>query len=79
MAYGIDAWQATPEQLAGMYTNMGRIEARKQIEKRDFAGLDETGIYNLYFAAFEDEKIAQDAQTAWLTAYVRNSCNAANR
>ena len=79
LAYSIDAWQAAPEQLAGMLANVNRIEARKQIDKRDFEGLDHDGIYALYLTAFEDERIAQEAQTAWLTTYVKNSCNAAGR
>lgn len=62
-----------------MYANLPRIKALQQIEKRDFSGYDETGIYDLYLTAFEDETIAQQAQTAWLTAYVRDKCNAANQ
>lgn len=61
-----------------MLANLGRVKAKQQIERRDFAGYDHAGIYDLYMVAFEDERIAQQAQTAWLTAYVKDQCNAAN-
>ena len=62
-----------------MLANLPRVKAVQQIERRDFEGLDHQGIYDLYFTAFEDDEIATEARTNWLTAYVKEQCNAALR
>jgi hypothetical protein len=65
------------EKQIGLFANLPSLKAQRKIDRNEFDGLDYRGIYNLYLEAFGDKKLAQQAQTAFLTAQVRNSCNAA--
>lgn len=72
--YHIDPYQLTPTQQIGLYANLRRVQAQRQIQAGQLEGLDHTAIFNLYLTAYGDERLANDARRVFLEKYVEQSC-----
>lgn len=55
------------------------MQARRRIEARDFGEMDDCGetMFGLYFTAYEDRELADQARLEYLKALVRAECNGA--
>lgn len=73
--FGINPFALTSAQKIGLLANLPRAKAQRMIFEGRLEGFDEYGIKNLYLDAFEDEALAQRAQTDFLERQVDAACN----
>jgi hypothetical protein len=77
--YGVDPYRLTAEQQIGLRANLPRMKAQDRIHRGDFDATDYRGVYELFLAAYDDEEVAQRAQSQAAENYVNAACNAARR
>ncbi len=66
----------TRKQLYALKSNLPRIKAQKRIENEQFEGLDHQGIYDLFYAAYGDNDLAEDMRLKFLESLVEQKTNA---
>lgn len=57
------------------------MQARRRIEARDFGEMDGMGqdMFDLFYVAYEDETLADNARLEYLQALVRAECDGAKK